>query len=126
MSTRRSRRRKLPHESLCLEDEPGTHADTRKDQQLCGQIAEALSFALAECGDPRLAELFVEAVEPAPNASRVRVVVSGEAGLFAPGTLRALERARGHLRRQIAADIHRKRVPELCFELTPPMVGPNH
>ena len=48
------------------------------------------------------------------------MLVSAEPGAGAPATLSALERARGYLRRQIAGSIHRKRTPELCFELVPP------
>jgi ribosome-binding factor A len=131
-SKRSSRKRQLPTEPLRLEGEPGTYFDAadlsdthnnqheRKDRQLCEQVAEALSFALAACHDPRLAELYVEAVEPAPSASRLRVVVSADSGADAVAILEALECARSYLRRNIAGDIHRKRTPELCFELVPP------
>jgi ribosome-binding factor A len=131
-SKRSSRKRKLPTEPLRLEGESGTYFDAadlsesrnttheRKDRQLCEQVAEALSFALAECHDPRLADLYVEAVEPAPSASRLRVVVSGDSGADAFAILGALERARSYLRRPIAGEIHRKRTPELCFELVAP------
>ena len=133
MSKRRSssRKRSLPTEPLCLEgpsdiamrvadhgDVPSPHHDT-KAWQLCGQVAEALRFALAGCGDPRLFDLVVEAVVPAPSASRLRVVVSAEAGVDAVATLEALERARGYLRQQVAGSIHRKRTPELSFALAP-------
>ncbi len=134
-SKRSSRKRSLPTEPLCLQGEPDTYFDStvhrpsghnpyekheRKTRQLCEQVAEALSFALAECHNPILADLYIVAVEPAPSASRLRVVVSAELHTHAPATLEALERARGYLRGQIASEIHRKRTPELCFAVIPP------
>lgn len=92
----------------------------RKTRQLCGQVAEAVSLALAECDDPVLNELLVEAVQPAPSASRLRVIVSAPPGASAPGIFEALEKVRGYLRHEVAGQISRKRTPELCFELAPP------
>ena len=130
MSSKRSfRKRKLPAEPLRLEGEPGTYFDPavfggnhhlkheRKTAQLCEQVAEAISFALAECHNPLLADLFVESVDPAPSASRLRVVVSADIDADGEAALDALDHARNFLRRQIAGEIHRKRVPELSFVL---------
>lgn len=104
---------------LSLPTPSQAHPHDRKTWQLCEQVAEALRFALAECRDPRLYDLDVQAVEPVRGASRLRVIVSAEAGADAVATLEALERARGYLRVQIAGAIHRKRTPELAFELAP-------
>src|SRR5207244_650002 len=49
----------------------------RKALQLCGQIAQTISAVLAwESGDDLLRSLIVEAVEPAPDSTRVLVIVS--------------------------------------------------
>ena len=73
---------------------------------------------------PTSGGLYVEAVEPAPGASRLRVVVSADSGADALAILDALESARAYLRWQIAGEIHRKRTPVLCFELVPPEEEP--
>jgi ribosome-binding factor A len=134
-SKRSSRKRSLPTEPLRLEGQSGTYFEPaflsehrnlrheRKTRQLCEQVAEALNLALGASYDPDLAELYVEAVEPAPNASRMRAMVSGPVGLEAVAVTAALERAQGYLRRQVAAAIHRKRTPQLSFELIAPEVS---
>ncbi|MEM9695815.1 MAG: ribosome-binding factor A [Myxococcota bacterium] len=129
MSSKRSaRRRQPPFEPLRLEGEPGTYFDPadlshnphheRKTTQLCAQVAEAVHLALAACHDPRLASLFVEAVDPAPTASRLRVVVSADRDADGAAILDALAHAGGFLRRQVAGEVNRKRVPQLSFVLT--------
>lgn len=95
-----------------------------KLSQLCEQIAEAVGYAFAcECADPVLSGLVVASVEPAPSIRRVRVVVYppywGEDFDGAAATDR-LERARGFLRSEVAASIHRRRTPELIFQLVHP------
>jgi ribosome-binding factor A len=86
---------------------------------MCGQIARTLSMVLSwESGDELLSELMVEAVEPAPDSTRVLVTVSVQAGnaTFSDVSQR-LHRASGRLRAEIATAIHRKRVPELAFRV---------
>ncbi len=90
----------------------------RKTHQLCGQVAEALNYAFSgACNDDVLRELGVVAVQPAPDESRLLVTV----GPTLPGTLDPtqvlahLQQARGKLRSEVAAAIHRKKVPELAF-----------
>ena len=95
----------------------------RKTAQLCSQVFEVLCIALSECHDPMLEDLVVEQVEPAPSTSRLAVSVSvsvDRPGQNAEEILMALEGARGYLRSQVAAEIHRKRTPELTFRLIPP------
>ena len=90
----------------------------RKDLQLCGQVMSALNSTLqGEVGSGILRELMVVAVEPAPDASRVRVHVAGGplARLGAARVLVELGRARAFLRIQVGEAISRKRVPELIF-----------
>jgi ribosome-binding factor A len=90
----------------------------RKTLQLCGQVAEALNYAFAAiCNDDVLRELGVLAVQPAPDESRLRVTV----GPTLPGpcdpiqVLAHVQQALGKLRSEVAAAIHRKKVPELAF-----------
>jgi ribosome-binding factor A len=94
--------------------------NNRKDLQLCAQVAAALNAALqGEAQSPLLREVLVARVEPAPDTSRLRVLVGGPA-LQRAGPAQLLESlaaARGFLRLQVASAIARKRVPELIFAL---------
>jgi ribosome-binding factor A len=90
----------------------------RKTHQLCGQVAEAINYAFAAvCRDDVLRELGVVAVQPAPDESRLLVTV----GPTLPGpcdpnqVLAHVHQALGKLRSEVAAAIHRKKVPELAF-----------
>jgi len=92
----------------------------RKTQQLCAQIADALNYAFAGvCNDDVLRDLNVMAVLPAPDESRLLVSV----GALLPGpcnptqVLKHLNQALAKLRAEVAASIHRKRVPELTFSV---------
>ncbi len=101
---------------------PSRKGNNRKALQLCGQIARTLSAVLAwESGNDLLQSLTVESVEPAPDSTRVLVTV----GLPAPGdtaelseVLECLHRSAGKFRFEVAAAIHRKRVPELVFRVS--------
>lgn len=93
----------------------------RKTHQLCAQVAEALNYAFAaECNDDVLREMGVVAVQPAPNEARLLVTI----GPTLPGAcdpaevLERLEKAQAKLRTQVAAAIHRKKVPQLAFRVT--------
>lgn len=88
----------------------------RKLQQLCGQVAHALSLALSGAEHEALREGAVIAVAPAPDARRLRVVVEG---VDPDATGAALNSARAWLRSQVAASIHRKQCPILVFEVRP-------
>ena len=91
--------------------------DDHKTQMLCSQVAEAIRFLLAwECEDPVLQDLEVNEVEPAPNASRLRVVVVATEG-EQRRVRAALERIAGRARSAVAEAIHRKKVPEITFEV---------
>lgn len=93
----------------------------RKALQLCSQIALTLGSVLAwESNSLLLQSLTVESVLPAPDSSRVLVTLRPDAAEPANTAqlLAALEQSAGWLRVQVAAAIHRKRVPELVFRLT--------
>jgi ribosome-binding factor A len=93
----------------------------RKALQLCGQVAETLMLVLAGAsGDEVLRHLVVKSVVPAPNTSRLLVTVAPSA--VAPtvdldAVRGQLEQVRGRLRGEIAAAIHRRRVPDLTFRV---------
>jgi len=90
----------------------------RKTFQLCKQAARALTIALAaECGDEVLRDVYVDSVQPAPDASRLLVTVRplSAAGPDPDVVLERLLVRRPFLRSCITSAIHRKRTPELSF-----------
>lgn len=115
------------------EDQPTCGSDrrqSRKSKQLCRQVAESLDWVLSgDSRDELLQNLRVVAVEPAPYSSRLRVTVAShlppeEAEPRA--ILDRLQRHSGRLRCEVAASIHRRKVPTLVFEVLvalPPAVA---
>ena len=97
---------------------PQDRGPDRKTYQLCKQAARALSFALAgECGDEVLRDALVDTVTPAPDASRLMVVVFPASAQSATpdAILERLHARKSVLRAAVAAAINRKRAPELFF-----------
>lgn len=94
-----------------VERKPGN----RKALQLCAQVANALNMALADCSDECLREAFVEAVVPAPDSSHMLVKI--RTTLDKELVMEALQKASGRMRNEIASAIHRKKVPQLRFEV---------
>lgn len=96
--------------------------DRRKDRQLCKQVFQALSMEVA-CLQyrPWARDMYVQAVEPAPDASRLQVSVSfftprePDSAVEALGRLRAMTSS---LRLEVGSAICRKKVPELIFDIT--------
>jgi hypothetical protein len=89
-----------------------------KDLQVCRQVFDALTYALAELGDPVIDELVLVSVVPAPNASRVQVnLVPAHAGVDREAALARLASLAADLREEVAAEVTRRRVPELAFHL---------
>ena len=89
-----------------------------KDLQLCRQVFDALTYALAELDDPVIDELALVSVTPAPSAARVQVnLVPGHAGVDREAALARLATAAAELRAEVAAELTRRRVPELVFHL---------
>ena len=92
----------------------------RKVQQLCAQVRRVLSqFLSLEARDDVLQSLFVEAVEPAPDASHLSVVVSvpKDLDLEQEEIQTRLENAKGVIRGELARAVSRRKVPELSFRL---------
>ena len=103
--------------------QPSERWPDRKTLQLCAQVERALTLALAGCGDDVLQGVMIESVRPGPDGAILAVTILLPGGPGARGAhevLAALERARGLLRSEIAAAIHRQRVPELAFRFTVP------
>ncbi len=121
---RTGRRRKMPVPlaSDPLADDRGL--SKRKLRQLCRQVERAVSTALADdCHDSVLLELLVHTVLPWPNASRLLVAVSPsdpDGKIDRDLVLLRLEAAKPTLRAVVATAIHRKRTPNLCFEIFSP------
>jgi len=91
-----------------------------KDRQICRQVYDALGWALAEIDDPLLDDLALIAVEPAPDASRVLVTLAAtNPDLDIAAAKARLLEVMGELRAEVAAEIHRRRVPELSFQIAP-------
>lgn len=92
-----------------------------KVQQLCKQVERAAAVTLAgECGGDALLGAAVAFVEPAPDSGRLMVTVA-----LAPGkgvdelaeARAALGRSAASFREEVARTIHRKRVPEIVFDV---------
>ncbi len=93
----------------------------RKALQLCRQVQRALTYALGDCDDDVLASLYVDSVDPAPNEKHLMVTVSPlDADVSPEDVLVRLQHVYGKLRSEVAASIHRRRVPELTFLCVPP------
>ena len=89
--------------------------------QLCRQVERAAAVTLAgECEDEELLGAAVAAVEPAPDAGRLRVTVVLAPGRGPDGLERAGRRSsavRPPFVREVARSVHRKRVPEIVFDV---------
>jgi len=94
-----------------------------KDLQVCRQVFDALTYALAELDDPVIDELVLVSVTPAPNASRVQVnLVPAHAGVDREAARARLAAVAAGLRADVAVEVTRKRVPELVFHVGYPDV----
>lgn len=88
-----------------------------KDLQLCRQVADAIQWFLADVDDPVLAELSLVAAAPAPTAARIAVTLAVRDGVEVDVVRAALAAYADELREEVAAEIHRRRVPELAFRV---------
>lgn len=93
----------------------------RKVQQLCRQVEERLGLVLAgEVEDPALQDLYIVDVTPEPGGGRMVVRMArapGTADVSPADIVARLEALRPFLRTEIAAAIHRKRTPDLIFQI---------
>lgn len=91
--------------------------------QLRREIERTLTYGLAAARDPRLRDLIIHDVAPAPDASCFQVTVAPPGRLTpeAYGALmEALHAAQGELRGELARSLQRKRTPELRFVIGTP------
>jgi hypothetical protein len=91
-----------------------------KDLQVCRQVFDVLTYALAELDDPLIDELVIASVMPAPNASRVSItLVPSRADLAVDSSevLARLAEVADELREEVASEVNRARVPELVFRI---------
>jgi len=96
----------------------GGRSRGHKDLQVCRQVADAVSWFLAEVDDPVLTELTVVQVVPAPSAARVLVtLVPVGADVDPDDALARLHAVTDDLRAEVAAEVHRRRAPELAFRI---------
>lgn len=101
---------------------PEGRAIHRKTLQLCGQVKRTVAEVLASCGDDVLRDLEVVQVSPAAGGGRLLVTVQPavSASTADPALIeRHLCRAAGRVRTEVTALLHRRRAPELVFELLP-------
>jgi ribosome-binding factor A len=91
----------------------------KRDRQLCAQVRRCLDLALPEMLlRLNISTCEVLSVEPAPDASRLMVVIkanAGEVDRIRP----ALDQLKGRIRAEVAQAVHRKRAPDLYFAETP-------
>ncbi len=94
----------------------------RKERQLCRQVQEALGEALSSLDDSVLTDVWIDGVEPAPDASRLAVLLRVSRDVDPERVKERLGRVSGYLRTEVAQAITRKRVPTLVFEVLPPEI----
>jgi ribosome-binding factor A len=84
-------------------------------------VREVIGLSLAErWDDPLIERVSVVSVAPAPDATRLLVLVAVDPGDEpVQEVLDALRELRPDLRREISSEINRKKTPELAFELAP-------
>src|SRR6516225_7205930 len=95
---------------------PQGKVSNRKTLQLCRQVERALSVALE---GEILRDLSVQSVVPAPDSSRLLVtfVYTGDESVESADVLAALHGHYAKLRGEVAASIHRRKTPELSFQV---------
>ena len=92
--------------------------DNRKDLQLCRQVFDALTYALADIDDPIIDDLVLASVVPAPGAARMQVtLVPCHDNVDPDDALARVRAVADELREEVAAEITRRRAPELVFRI---------
>lgn len=96
----------------------------RKSVQLCRQVEKTLTYVLSgELNDDCLRDLWVVSVRPAPHSHHLLTTVQVPA-VESPEQLLAIQRTllryKGVIRSAIAADIHRRKTPDVSFQVVNP------
>lgn len=92
----------------------------RKTKQLCAQVRRILSqFLSLECSDEILQNLYVESVEPAPDATCLLVTLNVPQDLDVErvDVLARLAQVKPTLRSEIGRTVKRRKTPDLNFVL---------
>ncbi len=92
----------------------------RKLFQLCRQVERALSCAIPACSDPLVQQLDVVSVSPAPDGSRLSVLLvhQDDPSIEELAEIhQQLEAAAGWLRSEVGQAISRRRVPLLVYRV---------
>jgi len=85
-----------------------------KIAQMCRQVQETVSLALASANDDALHDLSVIGVEPTRGAASLRIVLTADGEDVDHDDLEErLARASGWLRREVTREINRRRAPVL-------------
>ena len=87
--------------------------------QLCAQVADALTLALAGADNPWLRDLVVVRVTPRRGSACLELVLEAPRDHDLVRTTSLVNRAVGWLRTEIGDAIERKRVPELVVVVVP-------
>ena len=95
-------------------------AHDHRDRRLCGQVRRAVQLGLADCGDPDLQAVVVEAVAPAARSACLEVSVSVSVDRAPEDLAARLTAVTGRLRADVARMIHRKKTPNLRFRWVAP------
>jgi ribosome-binding factor A len=95
---------------------PQGKVSNRKSLQLCRQVERALSVLME---GEILRDLTVQSVQPGPDSSRLLVTFDyhGPESVTSADVLAALHASYVRLRGAIAASIHRRKTPELSFQV---------
>jgi ribosome-binding factor A len=97
----------------------------RKALQLCRQVERTLGLVLAgELNDDRVRDLLVLSVVPAPHSNHLLVTLQAAETLSQEELLQldqALFEHKGHLRSAIAADISRRKTPDITLRVINPI-----
>lgn len=92
-----------------------------QDSRLCRQIEKVLALLFSGAGyDDRFSGLYVESVKPEPDISCLLVSVyplKHKSDLDPDSILMFLNSAKTYLRKEVAREINRKRMPEFKFRL---------
>lgn len=91
----------------------------RRDGALCREAERSIGLALQAADDPTLHRLVVMTVEPAPDASRLLVLVACPRDVDAREAEAALRGAAPMLRAELARSLQRSKTPELAFAALP-------
>ena len=132
MSIRRTREHRLPRTGELYPDDEndpkrffgetdGGRKANWKAMQLCKQVERAAAVTLADLWEcDSLLGASIAAVEPAPDQARLLVIVvlaPGKEAREATDAKAALLRLAPVFREEAARSIHRKRAPEIVFEV---------